>query len=83
MSKLRTGLEKKVEVLEELTADRTNLGAVEITVSVGVLVTTNEDIAGNETVSFHMHMKFCCEYSTLICSVQNAWEIHVYIHVLL
>ena len=38
-------------MLEEVTADIENLGAVEITVSVGVLVTTNDDVAGNETVS--------------------------------
>ena len=38
-------------MLEEVTADTENLGAVEITVSVGVLVTTNDDVAGNETVS--------------------------------
>ena len=66
-------------MLEELTADSANLGAVEITVYSGVLVTTNGDVAGNETVSFHMHMKFCCQYCTLICSKQNAWETHVYI----
>ena len=39
-------------MLEEVTADTENLGAVEVTVSVGLLATTNDDVAGNETVSF-------------------------------
>ena len=39
-------------MLEEVTADTENLGAVEITVSVGLLATTNDDVAGNVTVSF-------------------------------
>ena len=39
-------------MLEEVTADTGSLGAVEVTVSVGLLATTNDDVAGNETVSF-------------------------------
>ena len=45
-------------MLEAVTADTENLGAVEITVSVGVLVTTNDDVAGNETVSILCMHKF-------------------------
>ena len=47
-----------MEVLEEVTADTENLGAVEVTVSVGVLVTTNDDVAGNETVSLNICTEF-------------------------
>ena len=47
-----------MEVLEELTADTENLGPVEVIVSVGVLVTTNDDVAGNETVSFNICTEF-------------------------
>ena len=43
-------------MLEEVTADTENLGAVEVTVSVGLLATTNDDVAGNETVSFYTVM---------------------------
>ena len=45
-----------MEVLEEITANTENLDAVDITVSVGVLATTNNDLVANATVSFHMHM---------------------------
>ena len=44
-------------MLEEVTANTEDLGAVEVTISVGVLVTTNDDVAGNETVSLHAHTK--------------------------
>ena len=50
---LQADTEEKVEVLEEVTADTENLGTVEVTVSVGILATTNDDVAGNETVSFN------------------------------
>ena len=49
---LQAATEEKVEVLEEVTADTESLGIVEVTVSVGLLATTNDDVAGNETVSF-------------------------------
>ena len=39
-------------MLEEVTADTDNLGVVEVTVSVEVLATTSDDVAGNERVSF-------------------------------
>ena len=60
---LQADTEEKVEVLEEVTADTESLGAVEVTVSVGVLVTTNDDVAGNETVSLHT----CTEFAFLLC----------------
>ena len=50
-------------MLEEVTADTENLGAVEVTVSVGLLATTNDDVAGNETVSYH--------YTSTLNSVSN------------
>ena len=56
---LQAETEEKVEVLEEVTADTENLGAVEVTVSVGVLVTTNDDVAGNETVSYYSSNLLC------------------------
>ena len=43
-----------MEVLEEVTADTGSLGLVEVTVSVGVLETTIDDVAGNQTVSFQL-----------------------------
>ena len=49
---IQAATEEKVEVLEEVTADTENLGLVEVTVSVGLLATTIDDVAGNETVSF-------------------------------
>ena len=39
-----------------VTADTENLGAVEVIVSVGLLATTINDVAGNETVSFYTLM---------------------------
>ena len=44
-------------MLEEVTADTENLGAVEVTVSVGLLATTIDDVAGNETVSFQLNIQ--------------------------
>ena len=41
-------------MLEEVTADTESLGAVEVTVSVGLLATTIDDVARNETVSFQL-----------------------------
>ena len=45
-------------MLEEVTADTKNLGPVEVTVSVGLLETTIDDVVGNETVSFKHVQKF-------------------------
>ena len=42
-----------MEVLKSVTTDIENLGVVEITVSVGLLVTTTDDVAGNNAVSLH------------------------------
>ena len=42
----------KLERLKEITAETENLGAVEVTLSIEQLATTNDDVAGNETVSF-------------------------------
>ena len=38
-------------MLESVTTHTEILGTVEVIISVGVLVTTNNDVAGNETVS--------------------------------
>ena len=43
-------------MLEEVTANTGNLGVVEVTVPVGLLATTNDDVAGNRTVSLHTCM---------------------------
>ena len=51
---LQAATEEKVEVLEEVTADTENLGLVEVTVSVGLLASIIDDVAGNETVSFQL-----------------------------
>ena len=58
-----------MEVLEEVTADTENLGLVEVTVSVGLLATTIDDVAGNETVSFQLSIhKNCTSYlGALVC----------------
>ena len=54
-------------MLEEVTADTESLGLVEVTVSVGLLATTNDEVAGNEMVSFCtlICMKRSCTQSTL------------------
>ena len=58
-------------MLEEITANTENLGAVDITVSVGVLATTSDDLVANATVSFHMHMNVVYPFM-LVYPVQSA-----------
>ena len=54
---LQATTEEKVDILENVTTDTENLGAVEVIIFVGVLLTTNDDVVGNETVSLHTHTK--------------------------
>ena len=44
--------EKKLDELEKVTADLENVGTVDVTIYVGLLGTTNDDVAGNQMVSF-------------------------------
>ena len=52
-------------MLEEVTTDTDNLGLVEITVSVGLLATTIDDVAGNGTVSFRLNIQQIFAHLTL------------------
>ena len=55
-------------MLEEVTADTGSLGLVEVTVSVGLLTITIDDVAGNETVSFQSSIckKICTSYTKVL-----------------
>ena len=66
-------------MLEEVTADTENLGAVEVTVSVGLLATTNDDVAGNETVSFCALMLINIHYQKVMLILLH-WLCIYFIH---